>query len=238
MGLPWERNGMEQLTGTEQMIYDYMRQATAENGYPPTIKEICAATGVKSTYTGHKIIRSLESKGWLTRGVAGSRAKSRGIVFTDRSFDPYIAGIDLPRTDFVMVPVMGVFADETGKERFKMGPLAGCPIPVLADKAKEGDFIVLVYGDEAKDAGIMDEDMVLVRNWRDWAASPPKGKSVAVVMEKDGFLVPVVFADWQAAKSRMDAYAYAGMDRFMRPIGTVEAVFRLSPNDNSDEMER
>lgn len=39
---------MEKLTAKQQKIYDYIQTFSAEHGYPPSVREIGAAVGLKS----------------------------------------------------------------------------------------------------------------------------------------------------------------------------------------------
>ena len=50
------------LKEREQKILDYMKEEIREKGYPPTVREICAALGIKSTSTAHKDIAKLEKR--------------------------------------------------------------------------------------------------------------------------------------------------------------------------------
>ena len=47
------------LKEREQKILDYMKTEIKTKGYPPTVREICNALGIKSTSTVHKDIESL-----------------------------------------------------------------------------------------------------------------------------------------------------------------------------------
>ncbi|MFR6279003.1 MAG: LexA family protein [Acutalibacter sp.] len=53
---------MDRLTKSQQKVYDFLRQKTA-TGVPPTVREICAATGLKSTSTVHAHLKTLERLG-------------------------------------------------------------------------------------------------------------------------------------------------------------------------------
>ena len=46
---------MEKLKVREQKILDFMKNEIKKKGYPPTVREICAAIGIKSTSTAHKL---------------------------------------------------------------------------------------------------------------------------------------------------------------------------------------
>ena len=47
---------MNRLKEREQKILDFMKKEIKTKGYPPTVREICTALGVKSTSTVHKDI--------------------------------------------------------------------------------------------------------------------------------------------------------------------------------------
>ena len=50
------------LKPREKKILDYIREELRSTGYPPTVREICAAVGIRSTSTAHKDIASLVKK--------------------------------------------------------------------------------------------------------------------------------------------------------------------------------
>ena len=58
----------------EKKILEYMKTEIREKGYPPTVREICAALGIKSTSTVHKDIANLEKEGYLKKDPARPRA--------------------------------------------------------------------------------------------------------------------------------------------------------------------
>lgn len=65
---------MKQLTKKQQVIYDYLLKFTAENGYPPSVREIAAAVGLKSPSTVHFHLKALEEAGAINRGSRKTRA--------------------------------------------------------------------------------------------------------------------------------------------------------------------
>ena len=54
---------MSNLSDREQKILDYMKEYVTKWGYPPTVRDIAAALGIRSTSTVHKAIASLEAYG-------------------------------------------------------------------------------------------------------------------------------------------------------------------------------
>src|SRR5499427_8748122 len=65
---------MQGLTARQQQVLGYIRQSIHERGYPPTLREIGAYMGIRSTNGVNDHLRALERKGYLTREDMKSRA--------------------------------------------------------------------------------------------------------------------------------------------------------------------
>jgi len=134
---------------TQAKILAYIEKATLQKGYPPSVREICEATGLKSTSTVHGHLIRLEKKGLLYRDSMKPRA-----ISVPADHQAY-------RTEMVQVPVVG---------RVTAG------VPILATENIEdyialpqnmigsGDhFILSVRGESMINAGILDGDYVIVK---------------------------------------------------------------------------
>ena len=64
---------MEKLTKNQEKILSYLRKC-AQKGLPPSVREICNATGLKSTSTVHAHLKTLEKKGYIARDTGLNRA--------------------------------------------------------------------------------------------------------------------------------------------------------------------
>lgn len=64
----------EPLTDKERAILEFVISATRLNGYPPSVRDICAGTGIKSTSTVFSYIKRLEEKGYLEKEDGKSRS--------------------------------------------------------------------------------------------------------------------------------------------------------------------
>lgn len=137
--------GKDELTDRRLMILDWIVQATQEQGYPPTVREIGEAVGLHSSSSVQFHLRALEKAGYLERD--GNRT---------RALRPRVAGAQTAR----IVPLVGRVA-------------AGEPIlatqnvednwPLPEGLFPEGDlFLLRVKGDSMINAGIMDGDTVVV----------------------------------------------------------------------------
>lgn len=143
----------------EQKILAFMRKELKAKGYPPTVREIGTALGIKSTSTVHKDIASLVEQGYLRKDPA----KPRALMLVD-SDTPDTAGeisnVSSSREDVVDVPVVGnvaagtpILADENIEDTF----------PVPAGFVKGDSFMLKVRGESMVNAGIMDGDLILVQ---------------------------------------------------------------------------
>jgi repressor LexA len=155
---------METLKDRERKILTYMKEEIKKKGYPPTVREMCTALGIKSTSTTHKDLENLEMKGYIKKDPAKPRALMIIDPETGKSFgesdsaEP--AREQMDRSDIVDIPVIGRIA-------------AGTPIlaeqniddtiPVPARFLPKGNsFMLTVRGESMIEAGIMDGDYILV----------------------------------------------------------------------------
>ncbi len=61
------------LSDRDRQVYEYIKERL-EEGYAPTVREICAKFGFKSTSTGHRCIQNLADAGLLEKGDNQNRA--------------------------------------------------------------------------------------------------------------------------------------------------------------------
>ena len=159
------------LKEREQRILDYMKGEIRTKGYPPTVREICAALGIKSTSTVHKDIENLVRQGYLVKDPSKPRAlmvvdpaEKSGHVNaasgkTDSNFSAF------PESEIAEIPIVGRVAAGT---------------PILAEENIEGSFpvparftgngssfMLRVRGESMIEAGIMDGDLILVQQTKE-----------------------------------------------------------------------
>ena len=141
------------LTDRQQQIWNYLVEYVDGHGYPPTVREIGEEVGLASPSTVHAHLANLERAGLLRRDPTKPRAleligRDRGAVVPDTGTD----------SSSVRLPLVGEIA-------------AGAPL--LADQNIEeymtfpssagGDFLLRVRGESMIDAGILDGDLVIVK---------------------------------------------------------------------------
>lgn len=65
---------MERLTKKQAIVYEYLLSESKKNGYPPGIRDICVALGMRSTSTVHNHLTVLEEKGYIRRHPTRTRS--------------------------------------------------------------------------------------------------------------------------------------------------------------------
>src|SRR5271165_1516214 len=168
---------MQGLTQRQQMVLDFIRQSIHDRGYPPTLREIGARMGIRSTNGVNDHLRALERKGYLTREDMKSRALrpapmgfgEPGGVPRDAAHPAHTPGSGhggqvepANDVDIVEIPVLGRVA-------------AG--LPLLAEeqvidtvridrslvRGGREVFGLKVHGDSMIDAGILSGDYIFVK---------------------------------------------------------------------------
>ena len=131
---------MPRTSDKAQLILNYVNEFIQENGYSPSVREIGAAVGLRSTASVSYHLQALQAKGMLQD--PGAKGRKRAIVTTQRPGQ---------------IPVVGVVT-------------AGLPILAVENQegtmAWEGDpscFALRVRGDSMVGAGILSGDKVVVR---------------------------------------------------------------------------
>jgi repressor LexA len=158
----------EDLTTRQAQILSYIKDQIKNTGYPPSVREIGLAVGLKSSSTVHAHLVQLEEKGYLRKDPT----KPRAII-------PVPSQEEQSLTQIVSLPMVGQVA-------------AGVPIlaeqnidafiPVPAELIGSGQhFLLQVRGDSMIDAGILDGDYLIVRQ----QADANNGEIVVAVLEDE-----------------------------------------------------
>lgn len=143
---------MDKLTDKQKRVYEYIKNAIIDTGFPPSIREMCDALDIRSTSTIHLHLTSLENKGYIKR----NKTKNRSIEILESNF----YGTQPTTNDkYLDVPILGditagipMFAEEVYEDTF--------PIPFEYIGNKEV-FMLKVRGESMINIGIYDGDLVL-----------------------------------------------------------------------------
>jgi repressor LexA len=141
------------LTARQRTILEMIHAHVDVHGYPPSVREIGDAVGLRSPSSVHAQLETLETKGYLRRDPTKPRALELGR-------DPDTA-LDLRPVSARNVPLVGEIAAGgpiLAEERVD----AVYPLP----KELVGDgalFMLRVRGESMIDAGVLDGDLVVIR---------------------------------------------------------------------------
>lgn len=127
------------LTESQRKVFEFLRKE-AGKGVPPSVREICAATGLKSTSTVHAHLKTLEKLGYIERESGINRSIRIGGT-------PNVAQVPILGKVTAGVPILAV-------ENFEDY------IP-FTEKSGKDLFALHVSGLSMKDAAIMDGDYVV-----------------------------------------------------------------------------
>ena len=141
---------IKDLTKRQREIFEYISSYLASHGYPPTVREIGKAVGLHSSSTVHAHLSKLEKLGVLKRDPTKPRAMEVLVEKAKQAVKP--AGLPLVGQVAAGEPVV---AEENIEEYLQVPDMIG---------GESGDYILKVRGDSMIDAGILEDDFVVVRS--------------------------------------------------------------------------
>lgn len=132
----------------QEEILQFIKDQLCEKGYPPSVREICSAVGLRSTSTVHGHLERLEKKGYIKRDPT----KPRAIEVVDNN---------LFKREMINIPVVGtvtagqpILAVENVEDTFT--------IPITYVKSDKELFMLTISGESMIEAGILDGDKVII----------------------------------------------------------------------------
>ncbi len=141
---------MSELSTKQQAILNVIKDEIINKGYPPSVREICDAVGLKSTSTVHGHLERLEKKGFIRRDPT----KPRAIEIIDNSFLP-------SKREMVNVPIIGKVA--AGEPLLAVENIEDYfPIPTEYLPNSQ-TFMLRVQGNSMINAGIHNGDFIIVK---------------------------------------------------------------------------
>ena len=145
----------------QERIYEYIAQFVEDNGYPPSVREIGEAMGLKSPSTVHFHLKNMEERGLINKGAGKGRAVSLVGKPSVGTVSHQEEEVDVPAGK---VPIVGNVAAGT---------------PILAQECiedyltfdtngRDGEYFALrVRGESMLNAGILPDDLVVVHQQHD-----------------------------------------------------------------------
>lgn len=196
---------MRSAQENQQKILDFIKMEIEQKGYPPSVREICAGVGLKSTSTVHAHLNHLEQQGLIRRDstkpralevIDGTQARGRSVPLVGK----VTAGLPILAIenieDYLVLP----------QDRFGRDELFG----------------LRVQGESMIEAGILDGDVIVVR-----PQNNAENGEIVVAMIEDEATVKRIYYEKKRVRLQPE-------NRFMEPIyaenvqvvGKVVALFR------------
>ena len=136
-------------------ILEFIKDEIRRKGYPPAVREIGDAVGLLSSSTVHGHLQTLENKGYIRRDPT----KPRAIEVTDGSSDLS------NEAKVIHIPIVGRVA--AGQPILAEENLEGT-FPLPANLVRQDiDFMLKVQGGSMIGAGILDGDLIIVRQQKE-----------------------------------------------------------------------
>ncbi|RDI47351.1 transcriptional repressor LexA [Falsibacillus pallidus] len=171
---------MTKLSKRQHDILSFIKDEVRAKGYPPSVREIGEAVGLASSSTVHGHLARLEAKGLIRRDPT----KPRAIEVLELEEN------SIPKPNVVTVPLIGkvtagnpITAIENVEEYF--------PLPERLAPADEPVFMLEIMGDSMIDAGILDGDLVIVRQQK----TARNGEIVVAMTDEDEATVKRFFKE-------------------------------------------
>ena len=160
---------MSELNDKQLLIYEFLKDFTSQKGYPPTVREICKAVGLKSTSSVHGHLKHLEKEGLIKRDPT----KPRALEIVD----------SVVKKEMINVPIIGrvtaglpILANENIEDSF--------PLPLDYVKHNNDLFMLKISGSSMIKAGIIDGDFAIIE--RTQTAS--NGDKIVALIENEATL--------------------------------------------------
>lgn len=138
---------MEDIKDRQSQIFKFLKTYTENKGYPPSVREICEAVGLKSTSSVHGHLKKLEEKGLIKRDPT----KPRALEIMDHN----------NKKEMINIPIIGkvtaglpILATENIEDSF--------PIPLDYIKHDKELFMLNISGDSMINAGIFNGDLAII----------------------------------------------------------------------------
>jgi repressor LexA len=194
------------------LVLEFIQESIQENGFPPTLREIGAHFGIRSTNGVNDHLLALQRKGYLRRQDMKSRA-----------LRPTASAGGVPRE----VPLVGRVA--AGQPLLAIENLEGSLRVDSGLLPSEGGtyFALRVRGESMIGAGILDGDIVFVRQQEEASSG-----TIVVAMVGDEATVKTLYRDGERLRLQPSNPAVApivvGRDdgRTLRILGIVVGVYR------------
>lgn len=172
---------MKELTKRQEQVLRFIEDQIKEKGYPPSVREIGKAVGLKSPASVHSHLKTLEKLNYIRRDPSKPRAIE--VLYTTD-------GVENVKKETIQVPLVGkitagepIIADENIEDYFPM------PVEYLSSSAQDL-FMLEVQGESMINAGIFDSDYVIAQK-QNYA----NNRDIVIALTEDGATVKRFFKE-------------------------------------------
>lgn len=189
----------------QEKILDFIKKEIEQKGYPPSVREICAAVGLKSTSTVHAHLNHLEEQGLIRRDSTKPRA---------------LEVLDGTQSRGRSVPLVGKVT-------------AGLPILAIENieeyltlpqsmVGRDELFCLRVQGESMIDVGIFDGDIIVVRQQE----NAENGEIVVAMIEDEATVKRIYYEKTRVRLQPENQYMEPIYADTVQILGKVVALFR------------
>ncbi|MFT6396649.1 MAG: repressor LexA [Bradymonadia bacterium] len=169
---------MKDLTGRQLQVLGFIAETIRDRGFPPTIREIGNALGIKSTNGVNDHLKALERKGFIAR--EGSQSRAIMIMNLPDELSEFSTRPSEPGPETLSIPLLGriaagapIEAIESAEEHIQVDP------SMIQTRGSAPIFALRVTGDSMIGDGIFDGDIIFISKQHE----ARKGEIVAVMVD-------------------------------------------------------
>jgi len=196
---------MRNARANQEKILAYIKDEIETKGYPPSVREICAAVGLKSTSTVHAHLNHLEEQGMIRRDstkpralevIDGTQARGRSVPLVGRvtAGQPILAIENIE--DYMLLPYGMCGRDEV--------------------------FCLRVQGESMIDAGILDGDVIVVRE----QSTAENGEIVVAMIEDEATVKRIYYEKNRVRLQPENQYMEPIYAPSVQVLGKVVSLYR------------
>ena len=201
-----------ELTPTQEKVFEFLKDFLREKGFPPTLREVASHFGLKGPKGPQKTLNILERKGYIRKVPGGSRA---------------IEILSYPQfslTHILSVPIVGRV--RAGEPILAIENIEGY-INLDRSLVSSGDvFLLRVQGDSMIDAHIQDGDFALVKP----QPNAENGEIVVALIEDEATIKRIFMKRdlirLEPANPKMEPIIVKKGEKKITIVGKVVGIFR------------
>ena len=166
------------LTFKQNQLLSFLIKKIEENGVSPSYEEICKELSLKSKSGIHRIVKSLEERGYIERLKNRARAIAPKKNINGQPYFANVISINKKINDLKLKEKVKINNIETNRIPLLGKIAAGTPIEAISNNDKFIDvpssdpsfrecYALYVEGDSMIDEGILDGDIVIIEKKQD-----------------------------------------------------------------------